>query len=40
LVVSNNTSHANTLLAASNLDWFWETYSKDTTNPKPGDLLN
>jgi hypothetical protein len=38
--VTYNTSHANTLHAGSGLDWFWETYSKDTTNRKPGDLLN
>jgi hypothetical protein len=40
LHVTYNTSHANTLLAGSGLDWFWETYSKDTTNRKSGDLLN
>jgi hypothetical protein len=36
--VTYNTSHANTLLAGSGLDWFWETYSKDTTNRKPVDF--
>jgi hypothetical protein len=40
LAVTYNTKYANTLLAGSRLDWFWDTYSKDTTNPKPGDLLN
>jgi hypothetical protein len=40
LHVTYNTSHANTLLAGSGLDWFWETYAKDTTNRKPSDLLN
>jgi hypothetical protein len=40
LAVTDNTSHANLLLAGSGLDWFWETYSKDTTNRRPGDLLN
>jgi Ca2+-binding RTX toxin-like protein len=40
LKVTDNTNNANTLLAGSGLDWFWENYSKDTTNPKPGDLLN
>jgi Ca2+-binding RTX toxin-like protein len=40
LAVTYNTSHANTLRAGSGLDWFWETYSKDNTSRKPGDLLN
>jgi hypothetical protein len=40
LAVTDNTNNANTMLAGSGLDWFWETYSKDTTNRKPGDLLN
>jgi subtilase family serine protease len=40
LAVTYNTSHANTLHAGSGLDWFWETYSQDTSNRKPGDLLN
>jgi hypothetical protein len=40
LQVTYNTSHANTLLAGSGLDWFWETYAKDTTNRKASDLLN
>jgi hypothetical protein len=35
-----NTSHANTLLADSGLDWFWEAYAKDTTDRKGTDLLN
>jgi hypothetical protein len=40
LHMTYNTSHANTLLAGSGLDWFWETYAKDTTNRKASDLLN
>jgi Ca2+-binding RTX toxin-like protein len=40
LQVTYNTSHANTLLAGSGLDWFWETYAKDTTDRKASDLLN
>jgi hypothetical protein len=40
LQVTDNTSHANTLLASSGLDWFWETYARDTTNRKATDLLN
>ena len=40
LQLTYNTSHANTLLAGSGLDWFWETYAKDTTNRKASDLLN
>jgi hypothetical protein len=28
------------MLAGGGLDWFWETYSKDTTNHKSTDLLN
>jgi hypothetical protein len=40
LHMTYNTSHANTLLAGSGLDWFWETYAKDTTNRKATDLLN
>jgi hypothetical protein len=38
--VTYNTSHTNTLMAGSGLDWFWETYSKDITNRKASDLLN
>jgi hypothetical protein len=38
--VTDNSSHANSLWAGSELDWFWETYAKDTTNRKASDLLN
>jgi hypothetical protein len=38
--VAFNSSHANTLTAGSGLDWFWETYAKDSTNRKATDLLN
>ena len=34
LAVTDNTSHANTLLAGSSLDWFWYTYAQDTTSTK------
>ena len=40
LVVTYNTSHANTIQVGSGLDWFWATYAKDKTNRKPNDLLN
>jgi streptogramin lyase len=38
--VTDNTSHANSLTAGSGLDWFWYTYSKDSTNRKSTDLWN
>jgi uncharacterized repeat protein (TIGR03803 family) len=40
LQVTYNTTYANRLMAGSGLDWFWETYAKDTTNRKASDLLN
>jgi Ca2+-binding RTX toxin-like protein len=40
LLVTYNTSNANYLAAGSGLDWFWDTFSGDTTNMKPTDLLN
>jgi Ca2+-binding RTX toxin-like protein len=40
LAVTYNTKNANTLSAGSGLDWFWATYSKDTTNRKATDLLS
>jgi Ca2+-binding RTX toxin-like protein len=36
LQVTDNTSHANTLLAGSGLDWFWETYSKEAAFAQVG----
>jgi hypothetical protein len=36
LAVTYNTNYANTLLAGSDLDGFWDPYSQDTTDPKPG----
>ena len=40
LQVTFNSSNANRLWAGSGLDWFWATYSKDSINPRPTDLLN
>jgi hypothetical protein len=40
LVVTYNTSHANTIQAGGGVDWFWATYAKTTTNRKRTDLLN
>jgi hypothetical protein len=40
LAVTYHTKYTNTFLAGSGLDWFWDSYSKDTTNPQPGDLLD
>ena len=40
LAVTYNSSHANHLQTGSGLDWFWETYAKDSTNRKATDLLN
>jgi hypothetical protein len=40
LLVSYNTSNPNYLAAGSGLDWFWDTFSGDTTNKKSTDLLN
>jgi hypothetical protein len=40
LVVTDNSRYANTFLAGSGLDCFWETYARDTTNRKATDLLN
>jgi len=40
VVVTYNSSHANTMDAGSGLDWFWEKYAKDSTNRKSTDLLN
>ena len=37
---TNNSSNANILVAGGGLDWFWETFGKDTTNKKAIDLLN
>jgi len=40
LAVTYNHTNANTLDTGSGLDWFWETYAKDSTNRKAKDLLN
>ncbi len=40
LDVTDNSSYANSLKAGRGLDWFWETYAKDSTNRKVTDLLN
>lgn len=40
LAVTENSSHANVLVAGGGLDWFWEAYAKDVTNRKGTDLLN
>jgi hypothetical protein len=40
LSVTDNSSHANVLLAGTGLDWFWETYAKDVTDRTLTDLLN
>ena len=40
LQVTFNSSKPNRLLAGGGLDWFWATYSKDSINRKPTDLLN
>jgi hypothetical protein len=38
LLVTYNSSHANTLKAGSGLDWFWYTYSRNSTNCKASDV--
>ncbi|HET6880763.1 MAG TPA: MBG domain-containing protein, partial [Pirellulales bacterium] len=38
--ITYNTTNSNTLHAGSGRDWFWEIYSGDNVNIKPGDLLN
>jgi Ca2+-binding RTX toxin-like protein len=40
LTVNYNAQYANTLLAGKVTDWFFYTYSKTTSNKKPGDFLN
>ena len=40
LKVTYNTSHPNTLTVGSGRDWFFYTYSKDSTNKKPTDRWN
>jgi type VI protein secretion system component Hcp len=40
LAVTLNRGHANTLYAGRGLDWFWDTYARDSTNRKVTDLLN
>ncbi len=40
MAVTYNSTHRNTLLGGSGLDWFWETDVGDHTNRKASDLLN
>jgi hypothetical protein len=38
--VTYNTSNVNTLDAGGGLDWYWVSFTKDSTNRKVTDLLN